>query len=115
MSPALKSAVWARGPASNTVMRPSPLIQYCHSSALGCQCSSRIPPGFTVSSAAAIVVETRKLVLSARRMLPERVFLMGFVSPSDQVKGLGGVPPDATAAWSSTSGPGSLPWKIQRS
>src|SRR5258708_9006650 len=106
MSPGLKSAVWARGPALNTVMRPSPLIQYCHSSALGCQWSSLIPPGFTVSSAEAMVVETLKVVLSAKRMVPERVFLMGFVSPSDQVKGLGGLPPEATAACPAASGPG---------
>ena len=30
-------------------------MKYCHSSALGCQCSSRIPPGCTVTIAAAIV------------------------------------------------------------
>src|SRR4051794_2457178 len=96
MSPDLKSAVWARGPASNTVMRPSPLSQYCHSSALGCQCSSRSPPGLIVSSAAAMVVETLKVVLSASWTVPDRVALIGFVSPSDQVNGLGGAPPDAT-------------------
>ena len=69
----LLSAVCARGPALNTVMRPSPLIQYCHSSAFGCQCMPRIAPGFSVSKAAAIEVETLKVVLSARRIEPEAV------------------------------------------
>src|SRR5216684_1668945 len=98
MSPGLKSIVTAFGPVLKIVIVPLPLIQYCHSSALGCQCISRTPPGFIVSSAEATVVETLKLVLSARRMVPERVFLMGLVRLSGQVKTSGGAPPEATAA-----------------
>src|SRR5208283_858402 len=70
MSPGLKSIVTALGPESKTVMRPLPLIQYCHSSALGCQCISRSPPGCRVTRAAAIVLETMKLLLSAIRASP---------------------------------------------
>src|SRR5260221_12155221 len=60
----------ACGPVLNTVMRPWPLTQYCHSSAFGCQCISRMPPGLIVSSAAAIVVDTLNVLLSAIRTLP---------------------------------------------
>src|SRR6202040_367463 len=51
----------------NTVMRPLPAIQYCHSEAFGCQCSSRIPPGLMVTKAAAIFFDARKLRESTMR------------------------------------------------
>jgi hypothetical protein len=72
-------------------------------------------PGLIVSSAAAIVVETLKVLLSATRTLPLRLLRKGVTPPSEKVNGLGGTPPERTAAWSAVSGPGSLPWKIQRS
>src|SRR3982074_3604567 len=69
--------VTAFGPVLKTVICPLPLIQYCHSSALGCQCISRRPPGRTVTSAAATVVETVKLRLSAIRTEPPFVSRAG--------------------------------------
>src|ERR1700730_4333753 len=116
MSPGLKSMVIACGPVLNTVMRPLPLIQYCHSSAFGCQCISRTPPGRTVTSAAAIRVETMKLLLSATRISPLLDSFTGADAPSRKIKGWGGA--DAfllTAARSDARSPGSFPWKIQRS
>src|SRR5216683_2123041 len=115
MSPGLKSMVTAFGPVLNTVMRPLPLIQYCHSSAFGCQCISRMPPGRTVTSAAAILVETMKLLLSAIRTSPPSDCLVGVDDPSLKIKGWGGTPPVLlTAARSDARSPGSVPWKIQR-
>ena len=55
MSPALKFKATALGPVSKTVIWPVPFIQYCHSSAFGCQCVSRIAPGRSVMRAAAMV------------------------------------------------------------
>src|SRR5260370_34572729 len=74
-----------------------------------------MPPGFTVTSAAATVVETLKLLLSAICTWPPAVILLGFISDSAKVKGNDGSPAtDLTAAWSAASGPGTSPWKIQR-
>src|ERR1700730_11481077 len=115
MSPGLKSMVIACGPVLNTVMRPLPLIQYCHSSAFGCQCISRTPPGRTVTSAAAILVATLKLVLSAIRTSPPLFALIGAEDPSLKIKGGGGTAAFLlTAARSDAKSPGSVPWKIQR-
>src|SRR5260370_40605660 len=99
MSPGLKSMVMAFGPVLNTVMRPLPLIQYCHSSALGCQCISRMPPGCTVTRAAAIVFETLKVLLSTTRTSPPLVWRGGFIEPMEKGDGYGGGPrgPDTTA------------------
>src|SRR5229473_5437851 len=116
MSPALKSAVWARGPASNTVMRPSPLIQYCHSSALGCQCSSRIPPGWTVTIAIATLVETLNVLESTMRTSPPFVRLVGGISIVRKAKSRGDFPSAPAAAfWSASSGPGTAVWKMNSS
>src|ERR1700736_4280155 len=116
MSPALKSMVTAFGPVLKTVICPLPLIQYCHSSAFGCQCISRTPPGRTVTSAAATVVETMKLPLSATRTSPPLVSFVGADVPSRKIKGWGGTPPVLlTTARSDAKSPGSFPWKIQRS
>ena len=115
ISPARKSLVFALGPASKTVIRPWPEIQYCHSSAFGCQCISRIPPGATVTRAAAIVLEILKVELSAIRMRPPLILFDRVLSrPSGKMKGFRGSPPEATAAWSAASGPGSVPWNIHR-
>src|SRR6266851_7634659 len=115
MSPGLKSIVTACGPLLNTVMRPLPLIQYCHSSAFGCQCISRTPPGRTVTSAAAIRVETVKLLLSAIRTSPPLDSFVGADDPSRKIKGWGGAfSPLLTAARSDAKSPGRVPWKIQR-
>src|SRR5260370_33553727 len=90
MSPGLKSMVTAFGRVLNTVMRPLPLIQYCHSSALGCQCISRMPPGCTVTRAAAVVFETLKLLLSAIRTSPPLVWRVGFIEAREKGDGYGG-------------------------
>src|SRR5580692_6441584 len=113
MSPALKSIVTAFGPVLKTVICPLPLIQYCHSSALGCQCISRKPPGRTVTSAAATVVETVKLRLSAMCTVPPFVSRAGAPDPSEKVKGCGGAPFPLTAWRSAARSPGSLPWNIE--
>src|ERR1700688_2987292 len=115
MSPALKSMVTAFGPVLKTVICPLPLIQYCHSSAFGCQCISRTPPGRTVTSAAATVVETLKLMLSATRILPPLDSLTGREDPSEKTNGWGGaVAFLLMAARSAARSPGTVPWKIQR-
>src|SRR5258707_6034239 len=98
MSPGLKSMVTAFGPVLNTVMRPLPLIQYCHSSAFGCQCISRMPPGCTVTRAAAIFFETLKLLLSAIRTSPPFVCRVGFIEPREKVNGYGGETSGAVTA-----------------
>src|SRR5260370_37152375 len=115
MSPGLKSMVTAFGPVLNTVMRPLPLIQYCHSSALGCQCSSRMPPGCTVTRAAAIVFETLKLLLSAIRTSPPLVWRVGFIEAREKVNGYGGeTSGPSTAARSPRRLPGTFAWKVER-
>src|SRR6202035_3570484 len=116
MSPALKSIVTAFGPVLKTVICPLPLIQYCHSSALGCQCISRKPPGRTVTSAAATVVETVKLLLSAIHAWPPFVSFVSFDDLRENVNGCSGAPARAaTAVRSADRSPGTLPWNIQRS
>src|SRR5260370_8801215 len=115
MSPGLKSMVTAFGPVLNTVMRPLPLIQYCHSSALGCQCISRMPPGCTVTRAAAVVFETLKLLLSAIRTSPPLVWRVGFIEARGKVNGYGGDPPAArTPARTTPPVAGPPPTKISR-
>src|SRR5947209_2174340 len=109
MSPGLKSIVTAFGPVLKTVMVPLPLIQYCHSSAFGCQCISRKPPGRIVSNAAAIVVETVKFLLSATCTVPPRVSRVGAIDPSEKVNGCGGVPLPLTDARSAATPPDNLP------
>src|ERR1700720_1126209 len=61
MSPAWKFVVIAAGPVLKTVARPVPLRMYSHSSALGCQCISRMPPGLIVTCAAAIVFRNKEV------------------------------------------------------
>src|SRR5258708_34227519 len=74
-----------------------------------------MPPGRTVTSVAAILVETMKLLLSAIRTSPASDCLVGVDDPSRKIKGWGGTPPVLlTAAWSDARSPGSVPWKIQR-
>src|SRR5712692_777840 len=63
-----------------TVMRPLPLMYYCHSEAFGCQCSSRKPPGLTVTKAAAIFFAARKLRESTTRTSPPRVCFVGAIA-----------------------------------
>src|SRR5713101_7570933 len=110
MSPALKSIVTAFGPVLKTVICPLPLIQYCHSSAFGCQCISRNAPGRTVTSAAATVVETLKLLLSAICTLPLLVSLTGADDPRENVNGYGGAPAFPVIAFlTADSSPGTLP------
>ena len=60
--------------------RPLPLIQYCHSLALGCQCISRIAPGLIVTMAAAIPVDTGKLVESTIRAVPPGAVGVGSIA-----------------------------------
>src|SRR5580698_966960 len=98
MSPGLKFIVTAFGPVLKTVIVPLPLIQYCHSSAFGCQCISRMAPGRIVSSAAATVVATVKFVLSAICTVPPFVSLEGAIDPSEKVNGCGGAPRPLTDA-----------------
>src|ERR1700722_6464936 len=86
----------ACGPVLKTVGRPVPLRMYSHSSALGCQCISRMPPGLIVTCDAAMVLDTKKLLLSAIRTDPLFVSRFGCISPSLNTNGLGGLP--ATAA-----------------
>src|SRR5580692_1695264 len=74
---ALKSMVRALAPVSTTVIRPLPLIQYCHSLTFGCQCISRMPPGLIVTMAEAIFCATGKLLESMMRTSPPAVFFVG--------------------------------------
>src|SRR5215472_17514346 len=112
MSPARKSAVIAAGPVLKTVTRAAPLIKYAHSSAFGCQCISRRPPGFTVTRVAAIVFETRKLLLSAVCTVPLFVSRFGGLSERRNTKGFGGLPATAAicASTISSGGTGWLLW-----
>src|SRR5258708_38119941 len=74
-----------------------------------------MPPGRTVTSAAAILVETMKLLLSAIRTSPPSDCFVGVDDPSLKIKGWCGTPPVLlTAARSDAKSPGSVPWKIQR-
>src|SRR5258707_9375120 len=104
--------VTAFGQVLKTVICHLPLIQYCHSSALGCECIYRKPPGCTVTSAAATVVETVKLRLSAIRTEPPFVSRVAGPDPSVKVNGCGGTPFPLTASRSATRSPGNLPWKM---
>src|ERR1700741_2574892 len=90
--------VTAFGPVLKMVMRPLPLIQYCHSSAFGCQCISRMPPGCTVTRAAAVVFATLKLLLSAIRTSPPLVWRVGFIEAREKVNGYGGEPSGPSTA-----------------
>src|SRR4029077_6546339 len=95
----------AAGPVLKTVARPVPLRMYSHSSALGCQCISRMPPGLIVTRAVAIVFETWKFLLSALRTAPLFVSRFGAISPRLNTKGFGGLPA-AAAICVSTVGSG---------
>jgi hypothetical protein len=75
ISSAFKLLVTALGPVLNTVICADPLTQYCHSSAFGGQCISRMPPGWTVTSPAATMIEALKLWLSAIWATPPAVCL----------------------------------------
>src|SRR5271165_665810 len=62
-----------------------------------------------------MVLETRKLELSAICTCPPLVTLLGVTPESEKTNGNSGAPAlDATVACASASGPGTLPWKIQR-
>src|SRR3981189_2688010 len=72
-------------------------------------------PGRTVTSAAAILVEAMKLLLSATRTSPALDCLTGADDPSLKIKGWGGTSAFLlTAVRSDARSPGSVPWKIQR-
>src|SRR5258708_38761476 len=75
-----------------------------------------MPPGCTVTRAAAIVFETLKLLLSTTRTSPPLVWRVGFNEPLEKVNGYGGEPcgPD-TAAASAPRLAGNLAWKKERS
>ncbi len=106
--------VLACGPVLNTVIRADPFRKYCHSSAFGCQCSSRILPGLTMTRAAATVLDAEKFVLSAMRTLPPLFSYTGLNSDRRKITGV--VEPHSTpaATWSASRSPGSSPGKIQR-
>src|SRR5258705_5598557 len=107
--------VIALGPVLKTVIRALPLGEFSHSNAFGGQCISRTPSGRTVTSAAAIRVETVKLLLSAIRTSPPLDSLIGADDPSRKINGCGGpFSPLLTAARSDAKSPGRVPWKIQR-
>jgi hypothetical protein len=74
--------VMACGPVLKTVARQAPLRMYSHSSALGCQCISRRPPGLIVTIAAATVLDTRKLVGSVANS-PSHVYRRPYGSGSN--------------------------------
>src|SRR5262249_8553495 len=113
MSPGLKFWVTARGPVLNMVMVASPETEYCHSSALGCQCISRKPPGYTFTKAAAMVCDALKLRLSAMRTSPPAVFLVGGMLLNAKVDGFGILPAaPAACSCSAANGPGICPGKI---
>jgi hypothetical protein len=77
---ALKSIVRAFSSPGNTVIRPLPLIQYCHSLPLGCQCIARMQPGFTVTIADAIFDDAGKFLESMIFALPALLSLVGFIA-----------------------------------
>ena len=75
---------------------------------------SRRPPGLIVTTVAAIVFETRKLVLSASRTDPLFVSANDLKSACLKTKGFGGLP-EAAAICASTvasGGAGILLWYI---
>src|ERR1700739_4234841 len=72
-------------------------------------------PGRTVTNAAAIAVETLKLVLSAIWIVPVSEALKGRSDCSGKMKGCGGTGASFwMAARSAARSPGTVPWKIQR-
>src|ERR1700756_4230616 len=72
-------------------------------------------PGLTVTTAAAMVVETLKLVLSATWIVPVSEALKGREDSSGKMKGCGGTGASFwMAARSAARSPGTVPWKIQR-
>src|SRR5258708_36882751 len=74
-----------------------------------------MPPGLTVTSAAATVVEALKFRLSAICTVPAAVLRTGGMLLMEKTNGCVGAPSgEVTACWASASGPGSPPWKIQR-
>src|SRR5260370_39738495 len=74
-----------------------------------------MPPGFTVTSAAATVVDALKFRLSAICTMPPAVLRTGGRLLMEKTNGCVGAPSgEVTARWASASGPGSPPWKIQR-
>src|SRR5258705_11870809 len=112
MSPGLKSIVTALGPVLKTPIRPFPLIQYCHSSAFGCQCISRRAPGRNVTNAAATVLETVNVLLSAICRSPLLFWRAKGAEPSEKVNGCGGGPVGpGTDAWAAAIKTGRLPFK----
>src|SRR6266404_1344432 len=84
MSFGLKSTVRALSTGKKTVMRPLPAIQNCHSEEFGCQCSSRTPPGLSVTKAAASL-ERGKLRESTMRTSPNLADLVGAIDFSLKV------------------------------
>src|SRR5215471_14745613 len=101
----------AAGPVLKTIIRAEPLRKYAHSSAFGCQCISRRPPGFTVTRVAAIVLDTRKLLLSAIHTAPLFVSRFGGISARRNTKGFGGLPA-AAAICASTISSGGAGWLL---
>jgi len=99
VAPGLKFIVTAFGPVLKIVIVPLPLIQYCHSSALGCQCISRNPAGTDGQvRGPAMVVETVKfLAVGNPAPYPPRVSRVGAIDPSEKVNGCGGAPLPLTA------------------
>src|SRR4029077_7301579 len=104
----------AAGPVLKTVARPVPFRMYSHSSALGCQCIALRPPGLMVTRDAAIVLETRKLVLSAIRTEPLLFSRLGSISPSLNTYECGGLPAAAAicASTAASEGAGRSLWEI---
>ena len=74
-----ESIVRALSPGKNTVMRPLPEIQYCHSEAFGCQCISRMCPGLMMSRPAATCLETGKFRESTMRTSPASLVAVGVI------------------------------------
>jgi hypothetical protein len=72
---------------------------------------SRRPPGFTVTRAAAIVFDTRKLLLSGIRTVPLFVSRFGGKSAKLNTKGFGGLPA-AAAICASTISSGGADWLL---
>src|ERR1700761_2996567 len=99
-----KSMVRAFSSPGKTVMRPLPLIQYCHSLPFGCQCISRIQPGLTVTIADAIFADAGKFFESMIFTLPASFSLVGFMELALKVKDILGLfARRATSAISSLS------------
>ena len=98
--------------AVTIVIRPFPLIQYCHSLTFGCQCSSRIAPGFSLTCAAATFSDTGKFPESTTRTSPPELVVVGAICDILKVYWF------SVSRWlpkkrlSSSSGPGSSAGKI---